>query len=133
VKKIEGSWICKSYEDIHYIYGKYGNALQAACSRGHKEVVQVLLEKGADVNAQGGKHGNALRAASSRGHKEVVQMLLENSAEPWENEDEGFHQQDGRVFSGTWLWRIWAMHWMRRWHHHLDNFCATCRRSKRRV
>ena len=28
----------------------YGNALQAVSSRGHKDVAQMLLENGADVN-----------------------------------------------------------------------------------
>jgi hypothetical protein len=32
-------------------------------------VVQLLLEQGADVNAQGGEYGNALEAASSIGHQ----------------------------------------------------------------
>jgi ankyrin repeat protein len=42
--------------------------------------VQLLLDKGADVNAQGGKYGNALQAASSRGNLEVVQLLLDKGA-----------------------------------------------------
>jgi ankyrin repeat protein len=32
--------------------------------RGHEAIVKLLLEKGADVNAQGGLYGNALQAAS---------------------------------------------------------------------
>ena len=39
-------------------------------------MVQMLLDKGTDVNAQGGEYGNALQAASSRGHDQVVQMLI---------------------------------------------------------
>lgn len=35
-------------------------------------MVQILLEKGADVNAQGGYYGNVLQVASLGGHKEVV-------------------------------------------------------------
>ncbi|OQD66277.1 hypothetical protein PENDEC_c056G05958 [Penicillium decumbens] len=42
--------------------------------------VQLLLEKGAEVNAQGGEYGNALQAASCRGHEEIVQLLLERGA-----------------------------------------------------
>ena len=37
--------------------------------------MQLLLDNGADVNAQGGKYGNALKAASSEGHEDVAQLL----------------------------------------------------------
>jgi hypothetical protein len=40
-----------------------------------------LVEKGAEVNAEGGRHNNALQAASHRGHDAVVQRLLEVGAE----------------------------------------------------
>jgi ankyrin repeat protein len=43
--------------------------------------VQMLLDAGADVNAQGGYCGNALQAASWGGHEEVVQMLLAAGAD----------------------------------------------------
>jgi hypothetical protein len=36
----------------------------------------MLLDKGAEVNAQGGRYGNALRAASFRGHEAVVRLLV---------------------------------------------------------
>ncbi|KAK6080312.1 hypothetical protein SCUP234_05253 [Seiridium cupressi] len=60
--------------------GYYGTALQAAASGGHKEIVELLLEKGADVNIQGGGYGTALQAAASGGHKEIVELLLEKGA-----------------------------------------------------
>jgi ankyrin repeat protein len=43
-------------------------------------VVELLLGKGADVNAQGGEYGNALQAASYGGHEKVVEQLLGKSA-----------------------------------------------------
>ncbi|KAF4534640.1 uncharacterized protein LTHEOB_12918 [Lasiodiplodia theobromae] len=43
--------------------------------------VQALLDKGADVNAQGGHYGNALQAASEGGHVQVVQILLKKGAD----------------------------------------------------
>ena len=49
--------------------------------RGSSEIVKLLLEKGADVNAQGGDYGNALQAASVGGHKEIIELLLEREAE----------------------------------------------------
>ena len=48
---------------------------------GHDKIVQLLLEKGAEVNAQGGHYGNALQAACSGGHDKIVQLLLERGAE----------------------------------------------------
>ncbi|KAK5082563.1 hypothetical protein LTR70_007669 [Exophiala xenobiotica] len=42
----------------------------------------MLLEKGADINAQGGEHdGNALQLASAGGDEKVVQMLFDTGAE----------------------------------------------------
>jgi hypothetical protein len=40
-------------------------------------VVQILLDQGADIDAQGGEYGKALQAASFGGHEKVVQMLQE--------------------------------------------------------
>ena len=44
--------------------GEHGNALGRASFGGHKEIVEFLLDKGAEVNAQGGEHGSALCGAS---------------------------------------------------------------------
>lgn len=46
-----------------------------AALNGHDEVVQILVERGADINAQGGLYGNALQAAYSGGHAKIVQIL----------------------------------------------------------
>uniref|UniRef100_A0A8H7NI02 protein S-acyltransferase n=1 Tax=Bionectria ochroleuca TaxID=29856 RepID=A0A8H7NI02_BIOOC len=40
-----------------------------------------LLQKGADINAQGGEYGNALQATLAGGHLEMAQMLLEKGAD----------------------------------------------------
>ena len=37
--------------------------------------MQLLLDNGAEVNAQGGEYGNALQAASCGGHEKIVQLL----------------------------------------------------------
>ncbi|KAK6375649.1 hypothetical protein LTR81_027903 [Elasticomyces elasticus] len=58
-----------------------GSGLYYASSIGLGATVLMLIEKGADVNAQGGHVGNALQAASQAGHEKVVAMLLERGAE----------------------------------------------------
>ena len=40
----------------------------------------MLLDKGADINAQDGEYGNALQAASDEDHDQVMQMLLDKGA-----------------------------------------------------
>lgn len=55
-------------------------ALQIASCGGFEDVVKVLIEKGADVNAGSTSFGNALQAASIYGHVEVIKLLLDNGA-----------------------------------------------------
>jgi ankyrin repeat protein len=55
--------------------------LYTASTYGHKEIAVLLLEKGADANAQGGYYGNALQAASAYGYKEIAVLLLEKGAD----------------------------------------------------
>ncbi|KAJ9614361.1 hypothetical protein H2200_002497 [Cladophialophora chaetospira] len=58
----------------------YGSALWAAARQGRKEVVKLLLEHGADVNAQYYRFGSALEVASKGKHEAVVALLLEHGA-----------------------------------------------------
>ncbi|KAH8724798.1 fibronectin type 3 and ankyrin repeat domain protein 1, partial [Phaeosphaeriaceae sp. PMI808] len=67
--------------DVNAQGGYYGNALQAASSRGYEPVVKLLLDKGADVNSQSGFYGNALQASSEGGHEPVVKLLLDKGAD----------------------------------------------------
>lgn len=48
----------------------FGDALQIASVHGHTGVVQVLLNRGADVNAGGVFYGNALQMAYDSGRRE---------------------------------------------------------------
>jgi ankyrin repeat protein len=46
--------------------------LQVASYSGKDAIVRLLVEKGADDNAQGGKYDSALQAASSQGFETTV-------------------------------------------------------------
>jgi ankyrin repeat protein len=70
--------------------GMHGNALQAASEEGHVPVVKLLLERGADPNAEGQLFNskteeyfdsNPLHEAAEGGHTQVVMLLLENGAD----------------------------------------------------
>jgi len=43
--------------------------------------VRLLLDKGANINADGGYYGNALQAAAQQGDEKTVQLLLEKDAD----------------------------------------------------
>ena len=63
--------------------GKNGAALQAAVDSGNIEYIELLLDKGADVNAVGGVYGTALQAAAASrwGSVKKVQLLLDRGAD----------------------------------------------------
>ncbi|KAI9777384.1 MAG: hypothetical protein M1839_008897 [Geoglossum umbratile] len=54
--------------------------LQIAASFGLTEVVQLLLQRGADVDARDNSGGTPLYRAAENGHDAVVRLLLENGA-----------------------------------------------------
>ncbi|KAG9529359.1 purine and uridine phosphorylase, partial [Aureobasidium melanogenum] len=59
-------------------YGYLEEALRLASREGHDTTVQLLLDRGADINAG---HGNALRWASLNSNATVVQLLLDRGAD----------------------------------------------------
>ncbi|OQD84194.1 hypothetical protein PENSOL_c126G01800 [Penicillium solitum] len=61
--------------------GEDSNALQATYTEGYDKIAQILLERGADVNAQGRYYGNALQATYARGYDKIAQILLERGAD----------------------------------------------------
>ena len=67
--------------------GRFHTALQAACYAGHMEVVNILLERGADIHASFDEADfpwhthDALRRAVDSGHTIMVKQLLERGAD----------------------------------------------------
>ncbi|KAJ7266730.1 ankyrin repeat domain-containing protein [Mycena rebaudengoi] len=58
-----------------------GQSLIGAAQSGSLGVIQLLLDRGIDVNAGGRPYGNALQAASLQGHEAVVHLLLDRGSD----------------------------------------------------
>ena len=71
----------KSWKTRHNQLKTRSKELQAEANQGNKKIVELLLSKGADINAQGGFYGNALQAAAYRGHEKIVELLLSKGAD----------------------------------------------------
>ena len=56
-------------------------ALYTASQQGHSNIVQMLLNMGADMNAKSEEFAPALFIASEEGHTDIVTMLLNNGAD----------------------------------------------------
>ncbi|KAJ6586047.1 ankyrin repeat-containing domain protein [Mycena capillaripes] len=52
-----------------------------AAVNGHQEMISLLIENGADVNAQGPCSGSAIQVASYFGHEAAVAFLIDNGAD----------------------------------------------------
>jgi hypothetical protein len=58
------------------------NALDAASHMGHTDIVKLLLDRGANVNAAHGNMGwTPLSSAAWRGHTDVIKLLIERGAD----------------------------------------------------
>ena len=55
-------------------------ALHVAASKGNKEIVELLLTRGADIEAREDTGRTALHTAAFRGYMEIVKFLLEKGA-----------------------------------------------------
>ena len=62
--------------------GEIQSALGIAAQKGHTDIVQYLISKGAPVNAQGIYGANSLVYACWHKHADTVHILLDNGADP---------------------------------------------------
>ncbi|KAJ6563653.1 ankyrin repeat-containing domain protein [Mycena vulgaris] len=81
-----GVWIAAAFrlEEIcrHLITTNgAGTVLQKAALEGRTDIVQILIDHGADPNATEGEYDSALQAACVRGHEDVLPLLLDRSAD----------------------------------------------------
>jgi hypothetical protein len=67
----------KKFEIEERSPGLFCFALQAAAANGNENMVQLLLNRGADANAQGGIFGRALQVAAWSGQNGVIRLLLD--------------------------------------------------------
>ncbi|KAJ4863764.1 ankyrin repeats (3 copies) domain-containing protein [Trichoderma breve] len=72
-------WISIIYLSARTDEWKNWTSLDLASKFGLDQIVQMMLEAGADVDTQG-SFGTPLQIAAYRGHGEIVQMLLDNGA-----------------------------------------------------
>ncbi|MCK6463183.1 MAG: ankyrin repeat domain-containing protein, partial [Candidatus Pacebacteria bacterium] len=73
--------------DVNAIKEREQTALMFACSLGNYELVKLLIQKGADVNAKARAHAQdfdgavtPLKIAKEKKFDEIVKMLLQNGA-----------------------------------------------------
>ncbi|KAL6722060.1 hypothetical protein ACLMJK_001165 [Lecanora helva] len=74
--------LCKAGADVNRIGGTEGpSALWAAANGGHMDVLQYLLEQGAEVNAQNDERGTPLYVAASGFYPDIIRELLHHGAD----------------------------------------------------
>lgn len=56
-----------------------GYALYTASEEGYEAIVNLMVDKGANVNAQGRYHRNAPQAASGESHTAIAKLLVERA------------------------------------------------------
>lgn len=73
-----------------------GTLLATAALMGHTEIVSLLLEHGADINARSNDGGTALHAAAFLGRAETVKLLLNKGADTTLR-----HKMGGKAIDGA--------------------------------
>jgi ankyrin repeat protein len=91
-----------------------------AAWNGHLEIVKLLLEHGADVNAKMEGLGTALHLAASNGHLEIVKLLLENGADVNAKTEGGYGETAVEIANRKGHMKVFGF--IRQWLEHKQNF-----------
>ena len=81
-------------------YGQEETPLHSALRRGHVDVALLLLEHGADANAQDYKKRTPLLLASEGGHADVVRVLLKQGVDIEGRDGEGWSPLERASYGG---------------------------------
>jgi ankyrin repeat protein len=82
--------------NVHATTEKAGNfpprdiILVPAAEKGYTQIVQLLLDRGADINTRSGMGVTALMLATQRNHIDVVKLLITQGADVNAKDDRGF-------------------------------------------
>ena len=76
--------------DINAVDSRYGvTPLCWAAFGGHAEIIELLIESGADVNAKNRDSGTALHGAAFLGQAEAAAILIQNGADTYAKHESG--------------------------------------------
>ncbi|KAE8747688.1 hypothetical protein FOCC_FOCC005667 [Frankliniella occidentalis] len=88
--------------NVDYVDENGMTPLQHACYKGNKEIAQMLLDQGADVNSGKHEHGyTALHFAALSGNTDLCQLLLEAGAKMYETNSVGRTASQMAAFVGN--------------------------------
>lgn len=73
-------FLIENNADISYQHSG-DSVLMIAATDGHQKIVEILVQKGADINAKGGESDCAFLAALHCRHLSIVRFLVENGAD----------------------------------------------------
>jgi ankyrin repeat protein len=71
-----------------------GNALITAVAYGDEDVVRLLLSRSANINPKGGCHTTALKTAEKNHHQAVIRLLLERGITSSASDDKSCGSDD---------------------------------------
>jgi len=77
----ENRYLVYDFDNIHQ------TALHWAVKKGHSEIVEALIQRGADVNARDIAHRTPLYIALKYNQMQVLKILLANQADAWSTKD----------------------------------------------